>query len=291
MERKCKLFATDLDGTLLTDRKEISKTNIRAMRDLHKQGIEVAICTGRPFFTVEEYLEMLDFPCWIVSNNGSVIRDKNGEVLYAVYIEQDILKQIIDLLERENIYYHMGDVSYNYVQSLSRRAKKIRDYMIKTKKPKFKTLWYPLYVVLFSGTHRRVDYSSFVQNGGRVASIFIICDDLEKLNKIKRKLIDIKDIDISSSGKNNIEILDKEATKGHSLKKIASLLEISLSDVIAVGDNYNDLTMIRYAGLGVAMENGEEEIKRSADWITKSNEENGVANLIYKRIIPQISNA
>ncbi|HZK58144.1 MAG TPA: HAD hydrolase family protein, partial [Clostridia bacterium] len=185
-----------------------------------------------------------------------------------------------------DIYYHISDARYNYIKNPLERIRKIRDYMFRTKKPKFKSLLYPIYVVLFSKTHKKVNYNFFVQNGGRVASIFIICDSSEKANRVRERLTDIKDIDISSSGKNNIEILDKRATKGHSLKKIASILGIPLSEVVAVGDHYNDLTMIRYAGLGVAMENGEEEIKRNADWITKSNEEDGVADLIYKKIIP-----
>lgn len=286
MERPYKLFATDMDGTLLNSKKEISEGNLKAMRDLNKQGIEVAICTGRPFFTVNKYLEKLGFPCWIVSNNGSVIRNKNREILSVIYIKQEILQQIINLLEQEDIYYHMGDVKCNYIQSSSERIKRLRDYMIRAKKSKFKTLWHPIYVVLFSRTHKKVNYNSFIQSGGKVASIFVICDNSEKISRIKEKLINIKGIDISSSGKNNIEILDKRATKGHSLKKIASILKISLNKVVAVGDNYNDLTMIQYAGLGVAMENSGEEIKKNADWITKSNEEDGVANLIYEKIIP-----
>lgn len=285
MKAPYKLFATDLDGTLLTNNKKISDGNLRAMRDLHEQGVEVAICTGRPFFTVTEYLNKLGFPCWIISNNGSVIRNKDREIFLVRYIEQGTLQQIVDLLEQEDVYYHMGDIKYNYIQSISERAKKIRDFMIRTKQSVIKTLWYPIYTVLFSKTHKKVDYNSFVQNGGKIASIFIICDSSKEADRIKKKLMNIEGIDISSSGKNNIEILDKGATKGHGLKKIASILEIPLNEVAAVGDNYNDLTMIQYAGLGVAMENGEEEIKKNADWITKSNEEDGIADLIYRKII------
>lgn len=285
MKAPYKLFATDLDGTLLTNNKKISDGNLRAMRDLHEQGVEVAICTGRPFFTVTEYLNKLGFPCWIISNNGSVIRNKDREIFLVRYIEQGTLQQIVDLLEQEDVYYHMGDIKYNYIQSISERAKKIRDFMIRTKQSVIKTLWYPIYTVLFSKTHKKIDYNSFVQNGGKIASIFIICDSSKEADRIKKKLMNIEGIDISSSGKNNIEILDKGATKGHGLKKIASILEIPLNEVAAVGDNYNDLTMIQYAGLGVAMENGEEEIKKNADWITKSNEEDGIADLIYRKII------
>lgn len=280
-----KLFATDLDGTLLTDNKRISDGNLKAMRELHERGVEVAICTGRPFFTVTEYLERLGFPCWVISNNGSVIRNKEEEILLVKYIEQKTLQQIVDLLEQEDVYYHMGDIRYNYIQSISERIEKIRDFMIRTGQSKIKALWYPVYTVLFSKTHKKVNYNSFIQNGGRIASIFIICDSSQKANRIRRKLMHIEGIDISSSGKNNVEVLDKGATKGHSLKKIASILEIPLNEVAAVGDNYNDLTMIQYAGLGVAMENGETEIKENADWVTKSNEEDGIANLIYKKII------
>lgn len=285
MRRPYKLFATDMDGTLLNNKKEISQGNLEAMRDLYNKGIEVAICTGRHFYSTKQYLKKLDFPCWIVNNNGSVLRNKDKEILSVKYIKQEALQEIINLLEEKNIYYHISDEKYNYIQNRSERIKKIHDYMIRIKKAKFKAVWYPTYTVLFSRVYKKVNYNSFAQNGGKISSIFVICDNPERKSRIKEELKDIKDIDISSSGKNNIEILDKEATKGHSLKNLTSILNISSKEVIAVGDNYNDLTMIQYAGLGVAMENSEMEIKKNADWITKSNEDDGVANLIYKKII------
>lgn len=286
MEKPYKLFATDMDGTLLNDSKEISKNNLKAMRALNEQGIEVAICTGRPIATVKQYLEKLDFPCWLISNNGSVIRKKNGEVLSVTYMKQQALQEVINILEQEGVYYHISDAEYTYIQSILSRTEMIRDYMMRVKESKFKALWYPFYAVLFSNTHKKVNYNSFVKNGGKITSMFTVCNDFEKINRIKERLKNVEDIDVSSSGKDNIEILDKEATKAHGLEKLLSKLNISSDEIVAVGDNFNDLTMIQYAGLGVAMENSEMEIKKSADWVTKSNEEDGVAHLIYEKVIP-----
>lgn len=285
MQKQYKLFATDMDGTLLSDRKEISGENLKAMRQLHRQGIEVAICTGRHFYSVKDYLKTLDFPCWLISNNGAVIRNTKGGICSVTNINKNSLIEVIDVLEEEGLYYHISDSMYNYIRSPLERMRKIREYMIRTNRPKFDTLWYPIYAVLFSGHYKKVNHSAFVRNGGKAASIFVLSDDYEKLDAVRKKLMNISDIDVSSSGRNNLEILSKEATKGHSLGKLASKLNISTEEVVAVGDNYNDLTMIQYAGLGVAMENGEETIKKCANWITKSNEENGIAHLIYEKVI------
>lgn len=285
MSRPYKLFATDMDGTLLSDRKEISEENLRAMRHLYKEGVQVAICTGRHLASVKEYLKTLDFPCWLISNNGAVIRNTEGEVSSVVYMEKESLIDVVDILEEENLYYHISDISYNYIRSSLERISKMRDYMIRTKRPLFDSLWYPIYTVLFSGYYKRVDYRSFARNGCEAASIFVISDDYNSLSQVRKRLMNVANIDVSSSGRNNIEILNKEATKGHSLKKLASQLNIPIDRVVAVGDNYNDLTMIQYAGLGVAMENSDQAIKNQADWITKTNEEDGIAHLIYEKVL------
>lgn len=285
MSRPYKVFATDMDGTLLNNKKEISEKNLKAMHDLYSEGIEVVICTGRPFSTVKKYLEQLDFPCWVIVNNGSVIRNKNREVISATYIKEEILKQVITTLEDEQAYFHASDENYIYIKNISKRIKMIHDYIFRVEKSKFKSIWTSVYNVLFSNTHKKVKFTSFIEKGGKIASIFVVCRNREKLNVIREKLASIKDIDISSSGKDNIEILDKEATKAHGLSRLLSKLNISPSEMVAVGDNLNDLTMIKYAGLGVAMGNSETKIKQNADWVTKTNEEDGVAHLIYEKVI------
>jgi len=285
MNKPYKVFATDMDGTLLNNKKEISEVNLKAMRDLHKAGIEVVICTGRSFSAVKKYLDQLDFPCWIIINNGSVIRNKGREIISTTYIKQVVLQNVIKVLEDEEVYFYASDENYVYIKSIYNRIKMLHDYISRVEKSKIKAFWRPIYNVLFSNTHKRVNYNSFIQNGGKITSIFAVCRNSEKINKIKARLTDIEGIDVSSSGKDNIEILDKAATKAHGLAKLLSKLSISSHEMIAVGDNFNDLTMIKYAGLGVAMGNGELEIKENADWVTKSNEEDGVAHLIYEKVI------
>lgn len=285
MYKPYRLFATDMDGTLLNGRKEITENNLMAMRALNKLGIEVSICTGRPHATVKRYIDQLDFPLWLISNNGSVIRNKDGKVVSVTYIGQEAIQNAFNILNDEDIYFHASDDCYTYVRSMGERIKNIRRFMAQTQKPNFRMLWYPFYAVFFSNTHKKVDFNTFTQNGGKVSSVFVVSRDYKKLDRIRKRLSKIEGLDITSSGRDNIEIIDKEATKAHALKKLLSDLNISSNETVAVGDNFNDLSMIKFAGLGVAMENAESEIKESADWVTKSNEEDGIAHLIYKKII------
>ncbi|MBU5677113.1 Cof-type HAD-IIB family hydrolase [Alkaliphilus sp. MSJ-5] len=285
MYKPYRIFATDMDGTLLNYRKEISEVNLKAMRDLHKEGIEVVVCTGRSFATVKQYLEQLDFPCWLISNNGSVIRNKSREIVSTTYMKQTVLQKVIRILEKEDVYFHASDEEYYYIKSIYERIKMVRNYVSRVEKSKIKAFWRPIYEVLFSNTHKKVNFNSFIHNGGKITSIFVVSRNSEKINSIKAKLANIEGIDVSSSGKDNIEILDKGATKAHGLAKLLSKLNISSDEIVTVGDNFNDLTMIKYAGLGVAMGNSEAEIKEHADWVTKTNEEDGVAHLIYEKVI------
>lgn len=285
MNIEYKFFATDMDGTLLNNKKEISTDNLKAMQDLFNKNIEIAICTGRPYSTVKQYLDLLGFPCWLISNNGSVIRNKDRKVLSTTYIKKSALQKVINILEEENMYFHASDEDYTYINSIWNRIMKIHDYVSRVEKSKIKSIWNPIYTVLLSNTHKKVNFNSFIQNGGKITSIFIADKNKKKLNRVKEKLSYIKGIDISSSGEYNLEILDAEATKAHGLMKLLAELNIDSNEIVAVGDNLNDLTMIKYAGLGVAMGNSQNVIKENAVCITKTNEENGIAHLIYEKII------
>ncbi|ABR47547.1 Cof-like hydrolase [Alkaliphilus metalliredigens QYMF] len=284
-----KLLATDMDGTLLMDDKALSTENIEALTRGKEHGIDLAICTGRPFPTVKPYLEQLGISCWLVTNNGSVIRDKQENIIYEKFMEQDALEKIIDIFESEkDLYYHVSDANHTYIKSRRQRMRTIQKFVsIKNMSP-IKAYVTAAKMVFLSGTHKKVDFLSYVKNGGKVASVFVYSKDNIQLNRLKEKLSEIKSINVTSSGSDNIEILDGNATKGHALEYLSKKLDIQAEEMIAVGDNYNDLSMIQYAGLGVAMRNGEQAIIDEADWVTKTNQENGVAFLMEKVLAEEI---
>ncbi|SET82370.1 hypothetical protein SAMN05660297_03620 [Natronincola peptidivorans] len=279
-----KLLATDMDGTLLMDNKSLSQQNIDALRRVKEKDIEIAICTGRPYNSVEPYLRQLNFDCWVITSNGSVIRDKEGKIISVIYMKSEALKKAIEILEEEKIYYHISDEKYTYIRNQLQRVKFLRKVIFQTSATYWKAWFLSLWIVLFDKNYKKVDFSTFTRNNRNATNIFIYSEDTKQLQAIKEKLEKIKGVDVTSSGQNNIEVLDNDATKGKSLEGLAKLLNITKKEIIAVGDNFNDLSMIQYAGLGVAMKNAEKEVLENADWITKTNEEHGIDYLVRKII-------
>lgn len=275
-----KLLATDMDGTLLMDNKVLSKENIDALCIAKKHGVEIAICTGRPYATVKPYIAQLDFDCWVITNNGAVIRNKEGKVISVKYINPKVLQETIDILKKEEVYFHISDEKYTYIESYKERFKNLQGFISITGASKLKTSLISFKSLFLDKSHKKVDFANFSKEGNKAASIFIVSDNKQKLNDIRNKLKKVSGIDVTSSGRNNIEILDKNATKGVALKDLSRVLNIDKDVIIAVGDNYNDLSMIEYAGLGIAVKNAEEDIIQKADWITKSNEEHGIAHIV-----------
>ncbi|SDK13624.1 Cof-type HAD-IIB family hydrolase [Natronincola ferrireducens] len=277
---KYKLLATDMDGTLLMNNKALSSENIEALRRAKEKGLEIVICTGRPYVTVKPYLEMLGFDCWVVTNNGAIIRNKEGEIVSVTLMEDETLGQVLKILEKDDVDYHVSDEKFTYIRSIGQRIRLIRSFLLQTEMAYWKAYLLSIWAVVFNGSHKKVDFSSFVNKGGRAASVFIYSKDRKKLENLKKEMKKIKRIDLTSSGIDNIEILHENATKGKALERLSNMLNIEKEEMIAVGDNYNDLSMIAYAGLGVAMENGEEEVIEAADWITTTNENHGIAHLL-----------
>jgi Cof subfamily protein (haloacid dehalogenase superfamily) len=119
----------------------------------------------------------------------------------------------------------------------------------------------------------------------RILKVIVFNDNAELLAKIRKEISEKLEVQITSSYVDNIEIMNKGVSKGRALEILGGYLGVSREEMIAIGDSENDLEMIKFAGLGVAMENAVDEVKRVADYITKSNMEDGVKHVIEKFIL------
>lgn len=280
---KVKLLATDLDGTLLDDYKRLSVKNKEALKNLFDTGIQIALCTGRPYHTVEPYLPQLDLPCWLITNNGSVIRSPEGEVVHTRYIQQEALKQVLRTLgQPPKLYYHGSDNHNTYIQSRWDRMKNIYGFERRSLSTPVKAALHAFNTVCISPIHRQVDFSTFSKSGGQLANLIIISRDLEALELKKRQLEMIEGIYLTRSGKDNLEVLDEEATKGKALLWLTEYLGISMEEVAAIGDHDNDISMVQMAGVGFATGNAEHHIKEQADFVTSTNNEDALWDLHQK---------
>jgi len=278
-----KMLATDLDGTLLDDFKRVSPKNREALTKIHDKGIQVVLCTGRPFHTVEPYLPQLNIPCWLITNNGSVIRNPGGDVVHTRYLHHKALEKVlITLGQPPKLYYHGSDNHNTYIQSRWDRMKNIYGFERRSLNSPLKATLHAFNTVYRSPIHRKVDFSSFSKEGGKLANLIVISRDLEALDIKKRQLESIEGIYLTRSGRDNLEVLDKEATKGKALLWLTEYLGLTMEEVAAIGDHDNDVSMVQMAGIGFATGNAEYQIKEQADYVTSTNNEDALWDLYQK---------
>lgn len=258
LKNKIKLIATDLDGTLLNDKKEISEYNKKILLELtNNYNVELILSSGRPIEGIKKYKEVLQNNNYSIIFNGASIVDNDGNVIYKKTIEENISKEIIELSQKYNICMHV----YNNGKYIVSK----KDFPIKSYVQKEQT------INVIYGIDNADDYKF---------DKILILGEREILNNLKNE-IDLKfNVHSCFSGEKFLEIVSKEANKGNALKWICSNKGIDIKNAAAFGDNFNDVEMIEYAGIGVAMGNAEKDVKQKANYITLSNNEDGVGNFL-----------
>lgn len=274
---KYKLICIDMDGTLLNSKHEISEFNKEMIKAAMEKGITVAITTGRLHMSALLYSELLGIDNYVISSNGCYIRNlKNNEVVYEATLtkeQYDRIREVIAKYKLNNLYYNTFDTVISGVKFPETYAYKIANEGLPIEKQ-----------VKFL---EEVDFNTIYDeyDGKILKAICIERDLIDDLAKAKEELKKFKDLEVVSSWTNNFEIMPAGTSKGEAVKRLAEMLDIKREEVICMGDSENDLSMITYAGLGIAMGNATDLIKENADYITDSNEESGVGKAIEKFIL------
>ena len=270
---KYKLVAIDMDGTLLNSQDQISERNKKALLKAIDNGVHVVLATGRIYKSALYYQRYIGLKSPIIACNGAIISSSQDDIIFENFIDYNSLKEIIQLAEENEMYYHFYD----------------RDkFYYKTSKKEY-TSYYKYYEenYISQGIElvRFEDPSDIVDlNSSKYYKVVFIDNNPDKLYDFRKKLSLIKGISISKSWRNNIEVMNESVSKGNAIKFLTNILNIDSSEVIAIGDNENDVSMFKISGLSVAMKNGDEIAKNHADVITDSNDEDGVAKVIEKYI-------
>lgn len=268
-----KLVAIDMDGTLLNSKGLVSDRTRQAIYDASKKGVYVVLATGRILKSAINQSIELNLNRPIISSNGAIIVDEKKNVIYERPMKFDAVEKIIKLGQSENIYYHFYNEDSFYANTYIEEV--LNFYNTKDSKKNGREIK----VNIFQ------DPKEIADNGVNVYKFLFIDDNRSKLDSLKEKLISVENISVCSSWTNNLEVMDSEVSKGKGLEYLCNRLNIASNQVIAIGDNENDISMIEYAGLGVAMGNGVEKTKSVADLIGKTNDEDGVAKIIEKYIL------
>ena len=264
---KYKLLASDLDGTLLNDKSEITERTKTAILKAIQAGVLFITATGRAMSGVEHINALFDRDLPFITLNGAIVcMGKSRKVLVNKYLGNALAKEVFDLGASLGIPVV---VWAGKKLCVSRECEETRFYrdIAKTET-------------------RIIKEIDELKDEGGVSKVLWI-DSPGNISRYHREL------GARYSGRLNcypsrpifLEFFSTEADKGIALAEIGKIYNIDRSEMIAVGDNFNDVSMLEYAGLGVAMENSESEIKAVCRHVTLSNNEDGVAAVIEKFIL------
>lgn len=271
-----KLFAFDLDGTLLNSDKVISEKTHLALEVAYEAGVVLVPCTGRLLLTVPDFLRELPIIRYMILGNGGVIYDKEeNKVLFKAEIPMKEALEIFELIKpHKEVLYDCYTCNRAYTEEYF--YNNIDDYTTDSfSKDIFIRLRIPLKD--FFGTIKSFDSD--------IQKISVYSKNHDEIRAIKEEIeAKYDNLVVTKSLKDNSEINIKTATKGQAIYRLADILGIPRSETIAIGDGTNDLDMIMMAGIGVAMANAMEPVLEAADVITESNDEDGVAKFLFRML-------
>ncbi|SFU66177.1 hypothetical protein SAMN04487886_109213 [Clostridium sp. DSM 8431] len=283
-----KLIVCDMDGTLLDSNNNISSTNINEIKKLESKGIKFVIVSGRQANEIRKMLKKYDINIGIIGLNGAEICDTQGNIIWNKGIKNNDIREIVDILNQKKVLYKC----YYSDEIIVRCPEGIDKILMGFVLDKYKKIenreqdLHNYYIKLCSNYANVDDIVGYDKNkSNQILKIEVLDTNKEMLNDIRELVNKISSVYVTSSYRNNIEITAKDVNKGNSVKILIDMLNIKREELIAFGDNFNDKEMIEYAGIGVAMQNGVEEIKNVADYITLTNDEDGVSYAIEKFIM------
>ena len=283
-----KLIASDMDGTLLNHNHKIPKENVELINYAKNQGIEFVVATGRAYYEALPALNEENINCDVISFNGGIVYDKNGNIISITPMLPKDLYYTIEILKSFDISYQLYTKNTIYTKSIETDINAYID-LIRSNgyDPDVEHLRAEAQQKLDVGYITEVENIELYLNEKENPPIKIIAisNDISKLKNATKLLSENTNISVTSSGANNIEIMHKNATKGEALKEIAKIYGINLENTVAIGDNLNDQAMLGIVGYSVAMKNGNTILKEQAKYVTeKTNSEGGVADTIFKLI-------
>lgn len=265
----------DVDGTLLDSEKQIGEKTVNAIIDAQKRGKKVAIASGRSIAGIRKNaakIQLEKYGGYVIAYNGTtVVNCKTGECIYNQMVPGEILGQVYNEAVKEGVSIAV----YNDVSKELIAGNGVNKYV-------------ELDAVACDVTVREVnDFVKSVNFGFNKILLSGEPDNMKTVEKHMAEMFGDK-VNVFRSDPHFVELLPKYVDKGVAAEKLMRYLDINREKVICIGDSMNDMPMLRYAGMGVAMGNAQEKIKQSADYVTLSNNEDGVANVIEKFMKPAL---
>jgi Cof subfamily protein (haloacid dehalogenase superfamily) len=282
-----KCIATDMDGTLVTGAHKITKENREAILAAQAKGIEVVVATGRSYEEARFVLEEEGLKCPMILVNGAEIRTKDGTLIGENPIKKEEAKEIAKTLLEHDIYFEAYTSKGTYTNDREKGLALIVDIFLSINPGADREFIQQEAKERFAegNIHVVESYDQLFQSEEhQILKFLVFSFDDEKLTTASKALQYFENIVVSSSARGNIEITHKLAQKGVALEQFVKERGISLSETMAVGDNFNDVSMLERVGRSVAMGNAAPEVKAICDFVTATNEESGVGKAIMEAL-------
>ncbi len=262
-----------MDGTLLNKDKEIPLENIEAVKLAKEAGVYFVIATGRHDSMIKAYLDDLHIEMPVISCNGGMVREPFSDKVFALHpLSSEQTLDIIEAAKGVGADYHLYCHNLIYGEQVSGKisyyAERNRQL---SERDQIRLLTDPDYQGFIEGTNEEI------------FKVLVLCDDPEKLAAAGDEIHRRTGIRATQSDKNLIDVMQSGITKAGAMAELCKGLGIKQEETAAIGDQLNDLQMIKWAGVGVAMANAVDEIKAASQLVTeKSNHDSGVAEAIKK---------
>jgi len=265
-----RLLAIDIDGTLVDPQFQVSSANLSALQRAHQAGVEVVLVTGRRHQFALPIAQKLEFDLWLISSNGAITRSLSGENFHRDLLPAPTARDMIAHMEafRGNLVLTFDregkgalalertDELTSHIQRWVENNRQYIEFVV----PIEQALVCDPIQAMFCGTIVRMQEAEARLRATNLA---------DRITVLKTRY-DARDLII-------IDILNRGCSKGHALERWASYRGLSREEVMAIGDNYNDIEMLEFAGVPVIMGNARDDLKQNGWRVTLSNEQNGVA--------------
>lgn len=287
-----KLIAIDLDGTMLNQYGIVTDYTKEVIKKVMEKGIEVIIASGRPIDSIKTIANEIESKKYFIAGNGAILYDiEKNENIYEKFLNKNKVLDIIKICEENSIFYNI----YTEKEILAKTLKYNVLYYHKENLKKEES----------RKTHINImqNIYEYIQEHDEKILKITICDKHQTIfNSILKKIKEVKEIEILDvihmsrkmikQGTEEVpieyyctEISAKNVDKWYAIEKLMKIMQISKEEVIAIGDNVNDKLMIENAGTGIAIQGGNPKVVEIADYVAKSNIEDGVAKALQEIIL------
>lgn len=286
-----RMIALDLDGTALDRKMRVTERTVQAMEEAARRGVQVVISTGRTYHTLPEQLQEIRGLEYAVTSNGAIINKlKTGEIVYRNCLPREAVERAAGIFRQEGVGScgqgvragsGCGPVSLEVFTGGNAFMERSELEDIRQNGSTYRNTFY------VSTTRKAADgiVDFMLDHREQIENICLNFPDISARPAWRERLSALSGVTLTTSLPHNMEIGGKNTSKGEALRFLSAQLGIAAEQLMACGDSPNDASMIRLAGLGIVMGNSPSEMKQMADFVTDSNEADGVAKAIERFVL------